>query len=546
MRQPPPARSRAATSSGVPPGRGHQKSLSTSIIPSNVAAILPSEGRRRPPAIVMPNDGREAYPQEARQGLFDGNRRGPPSEGGYHTPTSSTFSTGPNSPGWGSTGGRSPAPLHSRSHSMYSPYDDRVRARRLSQPSGSHPFPSSPSRQQWAQERNTPLSPYQQFSPYPGNGSLLPSPTTPTSNWSRRESISSVADDAYRRRTWHPDTRDFAGASRLSQVINTSQLGGAPVPPPLADRDHHGEEQGLRLPGIESFDPPQPPSNMVPRQPSPMMIDSVQETSRQQGRHMYDLREVSDQSDTGLDRGISRLNIDHQPRDSATAWAAEASQAVLAQADQVRASHAPQGVRFEAEPVANNNNQQPPRAFSRHQHTVSAPINSYRDMPVRMGRLWEASRAPVHTIQERRERPNMMHPNMDAFSGFPARNEPPVVHQQPRAPPSQNGYAEEARYQGAGPRDFRNGETNYQQAPRMEQPSRDDMRGLEALVAVATNERLQERDQPGARNTSKSIRGGFAVYEVDRQSHPVGLQEGDNAPRDSANQMNQQRRGWGS
>jgi len=493
MRPTPGGRSRAATSTGVPSSRGHQKSLSTSIIGSNVAAILPSEARRRPPAIVMPNDVRDPYSQESRQVLFDSNNmRGPPSESGYRTPTSASFSTGTNSPGWGSTGGPSPTPLHARSHSLYNSYDDRVPGRRLSQPSSSHPILSSPSRQQWVQDRNPPLSPYQQFSPYSGNSSLLPSPTTPTSNWSRRESISSVVDDANRRRTWHPDTRhDYVGASRLSQVINTSQLGGSPVPPPLADRDHHDPDQALRLPGIESFDPPQQQSNMVPRQPSPMMIDSGSDIPRRPARNMLmDSREVSDHSDTSLlHRGISRLNIDQPPRDSATAWADEVYEAV----DQVRANHAPQGVRFDPEPVMNNSHQPPPRVFSRHQHTVSAPINSYHDMPVRTTRQWEASRGPVHTIQERRERPNMMHPNMNAFQGFPARNEPPVVHQQARMPPSENGYPED-RYQGPRPWEARNGYTGHQQAPRLEQHSRDDMRGLEALVAVATNERFQERD----------------------------------------------------
>lgn len=514
MRQPPGGRSRASTAgSGIPPGRGHQKSLSTSVIGSNVSTILPSEGRRRPAAIVMPNDHRDAYAQDSRQGGFDGHGRGPPSPSGYHTPTSSTFSTGTNSPGWGSAGGPSPSPLQARSQ-MYNAYGDRVPGRRLSQPSSSHPFMSSPSRQ-WAQERNPPLSPYQQFSPYPGTGSLLPSPTTPTSSqWSRRESISSVADDAYRRRTWHPDTRDFAGASRLSQVISTSQLAESPVPPPLADRDHHDQEQHLRLPGIESFDPPQPPPELVNRQPSPMMIDSGSDIPRRRGVHiMAASREMSDQSDTSLNHGIMRLNID-QPvvRDSATAWADEASQAVLAQADQVRASHAPAGVRFEPEPVANIESRQT-RAFTRHQHTVSAPINSYRDMPARggMGRLWEANRAPVFTIQERRERPGMVHPNMSEFQGFPTRNDRPVVHQPSRAP-----IGPEAGYPRTGPQEINYPEASYREARRAEQPSRDDLRGLEALVAVATNEKFQDRDRSGAWTTAATPRATFELYGVRR------------------------------
>ncbi|OIW26247.1 hypothetical protein CONLIGDRAFT_581423 [Coniochaeta ligniaria NRRL 30616] len=498
MRQAPGGRSRASTAGSVgSSGRGHQKSLSTSMINSTGSAFgVDNEGRHRPPAIALPSDRRPRYSHEPHPIVPDGYMRGPPSPAGFHTPTSASFSTGTNSPGWGS-GVPSPMPSHSRSQSMYNTHQDRTPGRRLSQPSSSHPFMlTSPSRQ-FAPERNPPYSPS-------GDSSLLPSPTTPTTSWSRRESISGVADDAYRRRTWHPDTRDYSGSSRLSQVLNTSQLAD-PVPPPLADPDHRQQQhQSQRLPGIESFDNPQPPSTLVERPPSPMMIDSGSDIPRRPGRGVIARWNLVDDSslDPSLNSGLTRLNINQTPRDSATAWANEASQAVLAQADQVRT---PAG-RFAPEAVMNNGHR--PTTSSRHQHTMSAPLNISsdlsRDLSLREKRRgWingpphmHYSHATIHEGRaqgERTVRSNIVHPNMNEFRGFPARNDPPVLHQQPRVPPVEL-ITQEAMYQGWRQR---------------EPPNRDDMRALDALVAVATeeastatqHERLQDRDRSGHWNS---------------------------------------------
>ncbi|KAB5513153.1 hypothetical protein GE09DRAFT_981209 [Coniochaeta sp. 2T2.1] len=525
------ARASTAGSTGST-GRGHQKSFSTSSIGLIGSAFPTNDTRRRPPPIVMPADPRARYPDDASSVVHDGYSQGAPSPGGYHTPTSTTsYSTTTNSPGWG-PGGRSPAPLHShsRSHSMYSSYGDRIPGRRLSQPSSSNPF-LSPSRQ-FAPERIAP------YSPYSGNSSLLASPTTPTSTWSRRESISSVADDAYRRRTWHPDT-GFAGASRLNQVTNTSQLGESPIPPPLADPEHHqhNNQQTQRLPGIESFDIPQAsaPMNRGPPSPIPMMIDSGSTAPRPSGpgpvgvtteREMEPAREtrVSFDYDASLNRGINRLDINQPPRDSATAWADEANQAMLARAERVRTNQAPPTARFEPDPVVNNGQRfAPPTMSARHHHSASAPSNPFGELPDRGKRhAWYMGPRAAHnlptTIPEgtqhvertTRPRPTMDHPNMNGWMRtFPAaRQEPPVVHQQAREQPVEQGRPDSG-YQ----------EATYQEVRRPEQPSRDHLRALDALVAVATNEATtaqrqdQERERISGWSQAANPNGGYDAYD---------------------------------
>lgn len=164
--------------------------------------------------------------------------------------------------------------------------------------------------------------------------------------------------------------------------------------------------------------------------------------------------------DASLQRGLNRLDINHNtpPRDSAHAWASEVNKAVQAQAEQVRLN--PPTVRFEDQQppyqVAN------PSAASRalHQHTVSAPsIATPRDNkrhgwyhgPVTVHRD-----APLTPEQDPRVArvDRMVHPNFTGFSGFPLKEQPPPQQQQQQERP----------------------------------PNNDPLRRLEALVAVATSE----------------------------------------------------------
>ncbi|KAK4209285.1 Biofilm and cell wall regulator 1 [Rhypophila decipiens] len=469
-------RARAATAGSVGPvGRGHSKSLSTSSvasISSISSAYSANEARRRPPPLVMA-DPRSRLSLETYRSIDpSAPYYRPPSPSDFSTPTSATFSTGQNSPRWGS-GVASPSSSHSRSHSMYA--GSRTPGRRLSVPSGGNPFQSP-----HGTSVRGPLfglggpnaSNNGAFSPSQGN---LMSPTGSTSTWSRRDSMSSAADEAWRRRTWHPDTRDYNGTSRLNQVITPSQFPPARVSLPVANQGNQ-PQQTLRLPGIESFDPIPRPMTPPRRNPSPMMIDSDPSRGVPGSDMGDDRRNMASHWDMGLHRGLTRLDINTPPKDSAGAWANEVNQAVLAQADQARAAPIQQSVRFDAEvktvqpPTSMPPSSNAPMQGSRHHYTMSAPSISTPRESRRHG--WYHGPVTVHpageTIHEGRPPhvDRIVHPNVSSFQGFPNRDRdhPPVSHQQP------------------GP-----GMERILERPHPTGNS-DNMRRLEALVAVATSE----------------------------------------------------------
>ncbi|KAM0537667.1 hypothetical protein ACHAO3_007919 [Verticillium nonalfalfae] len=330
-------RSRASTAgSGGGPVRGHSKSLSTSSIGS-VGSVGPAfastqDIRRRPPPLVMADprarSSLEGY--RAADGPY-GYRPASPTD--FGTPTSATFSTGQSSPRWNSVMA-SPATSHSRSHSMYSS-GARTPGRRLSVPSGANPFQSphgTPvSRVIFAPNavNNPNVAPFS-----PAGSSILGSPPTPSSAWSgRRDSTSSAADEAWRRRTWHPESRGFQpnASSHLSNVVTPGQFQPGP---PLPAANVVNPQQTVRLPGIESFDPLLPrPATPPRRNPSPMMIDA-----EPKGQPTHVGADDRRNWDMGLHRGLTRLDLRSNnvtpPHDSAGAWANEVNQAVQAQAEQ--------------------------------------------------------------------------------------------------------------------------------------------------------------------------------------------------------------------
>lgn len=465
-------RARASTAGSIgSTGRGHSKSLSTSSITSassissNYSTI---EARRRPPPLVMA-DPRARMPLDPYRTSVDPQFYRQPSPSDWSTPISATFSTEQSSPRWGS-GVASPISSHSRSHSMYA--GSRTPGRRLSVPSGSNPFHSP----HGINVGRPGFGPGMINSPGAGgfstdNSGLLSSPTTSNASWSRRESISSTADEAWRRRTWHPDSREFTGGSRLNQVITPSQLTPSPVPLPIANPAQQSH-QSVRLPGIESFDPiPQHHPLTPPRRiPSPMMIDS-ESPSRptllpSAEAASEDRRNVTAHWDMGLHRGLTRLDLNTPPRDSAGSWASETSQAVLAQGEPNRPNPGQPTVRFNADVKTVQVPQDgPPMTSRRHHHTMSAPlINTPRELK---RRGWYhgpvAVRPAGETIPEGRPHVDrIVHPNVSGFQGFPARDHhQPVIHQHAAGPTAGQGHS--------------SGDPNS-------------LRRLEALVAVATSE----------------------------------------------------------
>ncbi|KAK8927877.1 hypothetical protein H634G_04899 [Metarhizium anisopliae BRIP 53293] len=468
-------RARASTGgSAGGPVRGHSKSLSTSSIAS-ISSVGSGYGpqmdvRRRPPPLVMAADPRSRMSLESYRSNADSTfSYRPPSPGDFSTPTSATFSTAQSSPRWMS-GMASPTSSHSRSQSMYSS-GNRTPGRRLSVPSSANPFQSAPGRALFSAGHMNSSHP-SAFSP--AGSSLVPSPTSTTSGWStRRDSVSSAGDDAWRRRTWHPDSRNYGNQppqTQSNQLAGVNQNVGPNPPPPIANPS--SSQSSLRLPGIESFDPlprrhptPPPPQPQQQHGPSAMAIDSetAYRRSFQPGvgeTIQPDERRNLNMYDASLQRGLNRLDISHKtpPRDSAGSWASEANRAVQAQAERVQMQANQPSVRFQ--------DQVPPsRQFpasvhsgrSLHQHTMSAPSIATPRENKRHG--WYHGPAPSqahgeHVMQDPRGAhvDRMVHPNFTGFSGFPGREQPAQTQQQ-------------------------DGKANP-----------DSLRRLEALVAVATSE----------------------------------------------------------
>ncbi|KAH8673273.1 hypothetical protein BX600DRAFT_432906 [Xylariales sp. PMI_506] len=410
--------------------RGHAKSLST----SNISSIASTFGarddiRRRPPPLVMAADPRSRMSLEPYHNNGDGHYPyRPVSPSDFSTPTSATFSTGQSSPKWGSSLA-SPNQSHARSQSLFN--GNRTPGRRLSVPSAGNPFQSP-----HGANLGRPM-----FGPGAANssnvGALLPATSgiaSPTSSiFSRRDSTSSAADEAWRRRTWHPDSSNFAAnpSSRLGNVMMPTQM-PTPVSGPLPIANPAAQSNTIRLPGIESFDPiPHRPASPPRRHPSPMMIDS--EPAHPSMLHPV-AESISEDKpstsgwDMGLHRGLTRLDITSNttpPRDSAGAWAQEARQAVEAEADRVRLN--PPTVRFnDTVMMGNASSSGPPPVTSRpyHQHTMSAP--SITHSAKRHG--WYHGPVTVHSDtappQKMARVERMVHPNVSQFPGFPARNNP--------------------------------------------------------------------------------------------------------------------------
>ena len=461
-------RARASTGgSATGVARGHAKSLSTSSI-SSIGSTLST--RDRPPPLVVAPDPRTKITLEAYGGTRDGAypQYRPVSPNDFSAPTSATFSTGQNSPRW--SGFASPTSSHSRSQSMYT--ESCTPNRRLSVPaSGNNPFQaplginvSRPSFGPGAINASN-------LGAFPSaTSSLLSSPTLQCPSYSRRDSISSDSEEAWRRRTWHPDSQNFH-PTRLSNVSMPGHYDSSQNPP-LAEPNHR--TPSVRLPGIESFDPPpQRPRTPPKRNPSPMLIDS--ETSSHASMlpapsSIVDDRRNLSPWDVNLPRGLTRLEItptaagSNNPkgarlsRDSTHGWESTANQAVQAQVEQVRLS--PPAVRFDSATPSYTAANVPAGLRSVHHHTMSAPSISIGRDHRRHG--WYNGPLQTHTEETRTTRiGKMVHPNMNGFAGFPGRHSHLTPHQHLH-------------------------ETSQRQAPEHpENPER--LRGLDALVAVATS-----------------------------------------------------------
>ncbi|CAG8952148.1 hypothetical protein HYFRA_00000887 [Hymenoscyphus fraxineus] len=501
--RPPGSRSRAATTTGqISQGRGHTRnSLSASSI-SSVASMYSQreDVRRRPPPLVMAGEPRgrfsqEMYPRPESPAHYQFQQNSP----GFSTPTSATFSTGQNSPRWGASGIQSPMSSHSRTASLYG---HRTPGRRLSVPSAGNPFQSPHGSAYGPQSALTPLSATMgSFSP---SSSIMPSPTSSTAGsfFSRRESMTSTSDEAWRRRTWHPDT-NTGFTSRLQVVTTPNYYSNGPPPQPQSVLPSNAPPlQPMRLPGIESFDPlPPRPTTPVRRQPSPMMLDATSRET-QPVEQQTNERPSSQHWDMGINRNLNRLDLAQgtPPSDTASSWASEANRAVQAQAEQARAQPS---VRFEESPYSAR--AQTNRTF--HQHTISAPPITPRESK-RHG--WYHGPVTVQRGLIQRTSPADSSSSEGALPGTPGSSHvievnPSIVHangwvenrnglvnphQDPREPAS-NGYA--SYYRQNGPEGSytytpANNQGHIRHQHQVPKSTDSNMLRLEALVAVATSE----------------------------------------------------------
>ena len=230
------------------------------------------DNRRRPPPLIMANDANsrnrlsldtlrsQASTPPGQYSFFV-----EPSEGAS-TPTSTTFSTGQSSPGYGSSFGSPSSTTISRNGGFWG---GGAQARRLSVPSGPIPF-QSPQSNAYPSPYLSPLAP-SAASSSSNFSSAFGSPTNGTYSWSRREA---AIEAELRRRTWHPSTATYTNYSRpATSGLSFFQTPDAPRPA-FAPQAAAVASQPHRLPGIETFDqPPRRPATPPGRGPSPMQID---------------------------------------------------------------------------------------------------------------------------------------------------------------------------------------------------------------------------------------------------------------------------------
>ena len=273
--RPPSGRARAGTvGSQGSHARGHSRNLSTSSIGSTASTMVREDSRRRPPPLMMATDS----PARNRLSLdtLRSQASTPPGQysflvepsEGASTPTSTTYSNGQNSPGYGSSLG-SPSSTVSRNGNFW---DGRSHTRRLSVPSGPIQF-QSPQSNAYPSPFLSPLV-SSSASTFSNLGSSVGSPTSTSYNLPRREVVT-AAEAEWRRRTWHPSTYHTNYSRPATSGLSYYQTPDAPRPA-FAPQAAAAASQPHRLPGIETFDQmPRRPATPHASATSPMQIDTT-------------------------------------------------------------------------------------------------------------------------------------------------------------------------------------------------------------------------------------------------------------------------------
>ena len=290
--------------------RGHSRNLSSSSITSSISTMSVAQSpdaRRRPLPLAMASDnGSRARLSLNTMGAYDPPLMGSPGpqiveydaqSNAPTTPTSATFSAAAGSPAQFGSTMQSPASTSSRPVSWAGVPPPN---RRLSIPTSANPFTGPPG------QAPPPFMSPLQLSAAPtmsGQNSSYASPVTSNFPESRRESN---ADAEWRRRTWHPGV--YSGPRPATSGLGYHQTPDAPQP---SFTSQPAASQATRLPGIESFDYAPPMPSLPRSQYSPMQVDTPQAPARPLTYHapMDYTHSRGHQKRTSISAGFHRLEI---------------------------------------------------------------------------------------------------------------------------------------------------------------------------------------------------------------------------------------------
>lgn len=529
--RPPGSRSRANTlGSQGGHSRGHSRNLSASSIASTASSISVSQAqdvRRRPPPLAMASDGAA----RARLSINTLDTYNPPLVGspgpqivdysaqstGATTPTSATFSTATGSPGRYGSGFQSPISASARPVSWGG---SRTPGRRLSVPSGGNPFTGPPV--QFQAPYITPL-PSSTSSSFSQQSSVVASPTASNFSESRRESN---ADSDWRRRTWHPGTYTALGPRPATSGLGYYQT-------PDAARPSYTSQPAAtqtRLPGIESFDHAPPPPPLPRRQPSPMQIDTpirpaTYHAPVEGSPSTQHKKRQSISWDTTLQRGINRLEI-ASPNPPRAQWpqyqASQPPQTVIRPTTapqqsiytQQQTHHVPQPIQVPPGEPGRTSQDPPvtPRKNKRH-GWYNGPLSIAQNPPPQPGRAVQRTSPEDSSSSEGVPTPSNSsmaeyHPAIVHSNGYvelhppglPAEEHKGVTPPHPPPPTSimdRPHPVNHAQFQQFHSHSLSNSSYRPEREPErrpvsfgqsLPPPRANDMRRLEALVAVATGE----------------------------------------------------------
>lgn len=463
--------------------------------------IQSPDARRRPPPLAMASDSgvrarltlntMEAYnpPLMGSPGPqiveYDAQSNAPT------TPTSATFSTATGSPGRFGSVMQSPVSTTSRPVSWAGPPPP---GRRLSVSSSSNPFSGPPGQgpPPYMASLQTSTAPT-----YSGQSSVYASPTASQFSEARRDSN---ADADWRRRTWHPGT--YTGPRPATSGLGYHQTPDALKP---SYTSQPAASQTTRLPGIESFDYAPPPPALPRRQPSPMQIDAPARPLTYHAPIDYSASR-GHQKRTSISWEIDRLNIG-SPNPQREAWTQYPHS--VGQSSNGRPTTAPHGYfsqrqpnnppmpvqiptmgsprASQEQPVTPRKNKrqawyngplaQPQRAMQR---TSPEDSSSSEGVPT-PGTMSEYHPAIVHSNGFVEAHP--VGPPVEDYKSASIMERPHPLHS-PQYQQFHNHNLSSSSYRPQ--RDPERGAATFGQP--LPQPGADDMRRLEALVAVATGE----------------------------------------------------------